>query len=81
MHKKRSADTAETHENEDSFGIFLPALGHLVVFILCALEYMEKRGPELSPKLDSPCDGCDCSFRAGAGWLSGRLAKYAGEFF
>src|SRR6267154_6699229 len=24
-----------------------------------ALEYMEKRGPEPSPKLDSPCDGWD----------------------
>jgi hypothetical protein len=22
-----------------------------------ALEYMEKSGPELSPKLDSPCNG------------------------
>jgi hypothetical protein len=25
-----------------------------------ALEYIEKRRPELSPNLDSPCDGCDC---------------------
>jgi len=26
-----------THENEDSIGIFLPAVGHLVVFFLCDL--------------------------------------------
>jgi hypothetical protein len=26
-----------THENEDSIGIFLPAVGHLVVFFLCNL--------------------------------------------
>jgi len=26
-----------THENEDSIGIFLPAVGHLDVFFLCDL--------------------------------------------
>ena len=26
-----------THENEDSVGILLPALNHLVVFLLCSL--------------------------------------------
>ena len=26
-----------THENEDSVGILLPALDHLVVFLLCGL--------------------------------------------
>jgi hypothetical protein len=34
---KIDADTAETHENEEPFGIFLPAIGHLVVLILCGL--------------------------------------------
>jgi hypothetical protein len=33
-----------------------------------ALEYMEKSGPELSPKLDSPPDGCDGLFRVDQVW-------------
>jgi hypothetical protein len=33
-----------THENEDAIGIFLPALDHLVVFIICGLGiYREER--------------------------------------
>jgi hypothetical protein len=33
-----------THEKEDSIGIFLPALNHLVVFIICSLGvYGEER--------------------------------------
>ena len=40
-----------------------------------ALEYMEKSGPELSPKFDPPCDdsGCDC-------WLRGRSAIHVCKF-
>jgi len=30
---------------------------------------MEKSGPELSPELDSPYDGCDCWLGTEAGWL------------
>ena len=40
-----------------------------------ALEYMEKSGPELSPKFGSPCDdsGWDC-------WLWGRSAVHVCKF-
>ena len=55
----------KTHKNEDPISILLPAFDHLVVFFLCSLGYMEKNGPELSPKLDSPCDG---GFGVDCGW-------------
>jgi hypothetical protein len=35
-----------------------------------ALEYMEKKGPELSPKLDSPRDG-----GLGVGWGSSAIGE------
>jgi hypothetical protein len=50
-----------------------------------ALEYMEKRGPELSPKLGSPCDGSEGGFGAEGDWSRERAilerAIHVGEYF
>jgi hypothetical protein len=36
--------STRTHENEDPIGIFLPALNHLVVFVICGFTvYGEER--------------------------------------
>src|SRR5258708_32081861 len=59
MQRKIDAHTARTHKNEDLVGILLP-LATLLSSSSTTLEYIEKRGPELSPKLGSPCDDCDC---------------------
>jgi hypothetical protein len=43
-----------THENEDSIGIFLPAVGHLIVFFLCSLRIQGEEGPRAVAKVGFP---------------------------
>ena len=45
MQRKVDAHRAKTHKNEDSVGISLPAIGHLVVFFFRGLGVHREERP------------------------------------
>jgi hypothetical protein len=50
-----NADTT-THENEDSIGIFLPAIDHLVVLFLCNLRIYGEEQSRAITKVGAPLE-------------------------